>query len=321
MERQSKILILGAGGLIGGKIATQLQEQGFKQVIACTHFDLELTDQNAVRNFFQKIRPEYVFFCAVKAITDFSAGQVGDAEELEDNLLMVDYTMQACRDYGVKRAIFLGSAMLYPWNIEPMPEQYTEDMLEHFNLKGYSRSMESAVLSKLLTYKLCHYYRRQYSCDFLYCLPVHIYGGFMGRKNLYFIERLVMEICDAKLQNRPEVFLDVYGQGTARKSILHVVDCASALLAVMESYRGDSIAVNIASEETTCWREIVEAICKILDYQGKVYFNTEKRENTLSRICDVQKLNALGWKPYYTVESGLMSICQEYLTLRGHNES
>lgn len=320
MEQQSNILILGAGGLIGGRIVAQLRERGFERVMACTHSDLELTDQKAVRAFFQKARPEYVFFCAVKAITDFSAGQVGDAEELEENLLMVDYTMQACRDNGVKRAIFLGSAMLYPWNIDPIPERYTEDMLEHFNLKGFSPPMESAVLSKLLTYKLCRYYRRQYGCDFLYCLPVHIYGGFAGRRNLYFTERLVMEICDAKRQKRPEIFLDVYGEGVARKSLLHVDDCASALLAVMETYQGESVAINIASEETTCWREIVETICKIVDYQGRVSFHTKKRENRTSRISDTKKLSALGWKPHFTIESGLRSICQEYLALGEQNE-
>lgn len=312
MDRQSKILILGAGGLIGRRIAAQLQERGYINVTACCHSDLDLLDQTAVARFVQNLCPDYVFFCAVKTITDFSAGQVGDAEELEENLLMTVNTMRSCRSCGVKRMIFLGSAMLYPWNIEPEPERYTEEMIERFNLKGYSKSMEAAVLSKLLTYKLCCYNRRQYGSDILYCLPVHIYGGFAGRRNFYLIERLVMEICEAKLHDVPDLRLDIYGQGIARKGFLHVDDCASALISVMSDYRGNRVAINIAPEETTCWSEIVRMICKITDYRGRIEFETDKPENLVARISDSSILSSLGWKQRYTMEQGLKALCQEY---------
>jgi len=316
LDLKSRILILGAGGLIGGEIASQLKMRGFENVTACTHSELELTNREDVQNYFQTLRPEYVFFCAVKAITDFGAGRVGDAEELEENILMVTNTLRSCRDCGVKKSVFLGSAMLYPWNITPAPERFTEEMLDEFNLKGYSRLMESAVLSKLLTYKLCCYYRKQYGSDIICCLPVHIYGGFSGRKNLYLLERMVMELCDGKQNDATEVKLNVYGQGIARKSIMHVDDCADAVITVMEHYHGDSLAVNIAPEETTCWSEVTEEICKIIDYHGKVYFNTEKHENLTARICDSGKLKALGWKPRYTLESGLKKICAEYMEMK-----
>lgn len=320
MDLSSRILVLGAGGLIGSRIVSQLKNRRFEHVTACAHSELELTDRGDVREYFQALRPEYVFFCAVKAITDFSAGQVGDAEELEENFLMVSNTLQACREYGVKRSIFLGSAMLYPWNIVPVPERYTEDMLEEFNLRGFSNPMESAVLSKLLTYKLCCYYRKQYGSDIICCLPVHIYGGFSGRKNLYLLERMVMALCDAKRNDIAELKLDVYGQGIAQKSIMHVDDCASALIAVMESYQGDDVAVNIATEETTCWSEVVKIICEAIDYRGKVTFNTEKHENLTARICDAGKLKVLGWEPHYTLESGIEAICKEYIELKYHYE-
>lgn len=313
MDRQSKILIIGAGGLIGGRIALQLQERGFTNVTACRHSDLDLLDQAAVAAYIRNLCPEYVFFCAVRTITDFSAGQVGDAEELEDNLLMTVNTLRSCRACGVKRMIFLGSAMLYPWNISPEPERYTEEMLEDFNLKGYSRSMEAAVLSKLLTYKLCCYSRRQFGTDILFCLPIHIYGGFAGRKNFFLIERLVMEICEAKLRNEPALRLDVYGKGIARKEFLHVDDCADAVITLMERYQGDDIVVNIAPEETTCLSEIVKTICKIIDYHGDISFNSEKHENLTARISDCNKLKMLGWKPRYTLETGMKVLCEEYM--------
>ena len=177
--------------------------------------------------------------------------------------------------------------------------------------------MESAVLSKLFAYKLCQFYRRQYGCDYIYCLPVHIYGGLTGRKNFYFTERMVMDMCEAKHKGKAELFLDVYGKGIAKRNLLHVDDCADAIITVMERYCGEEGVINIASDEIVSWRTVVDSLGKITDYHGKILFNEDREENLTSRVCSCRKLREMGWTPKYDIERGLRELCAEYAALKG----
>lgn len=317
MKKDFRILVLGAGGLIGSRIVNQLTRSGYHRVIACDHRQLELTNQRAVHEYFMKEKPDYLYFCAVKSITDFDNTTVGDADELYSNSMMVCNTIQAALESGVKKAIFLGSAMLYPWNLDPCPDRLSEDLLDRFNISGYSPAMQSAVLSKLFEYKMCQFYKKQYGCNFIYCLPAHIYGGFSGRKNLYFTERVVMDICDAKLSNAPSLYLDVFGKGEACKNLLHVDDCAGAIIYTMNHYESDDVAINIVSDEIVTWSQLVKYVCEIVGYEGTITFNTERKENMSNRLCSTKKLNSLGFKPEISIYEGLKMLCSEYLQMKG----
>lgn len=311
MEKQSNILVIGKG-LIGSKIYQQLKELHYQNVTITTHSDLELLDQSAVNKYFEVHLPKYVFFCAVKSITDFESNQVGDADELYMNIMMQCNVIEAARVHGVEKMIMLGSAMLYPWNLsikEPMPEE----CLEQFNLSGFREPMQAAVIGKFTGMKLCQYYNKQYGTKFIYCLPTHVYGGFVGRKNLYLLERLVMDICNAKKQGQKELFLDIFGEGIAPKQFLHVDDCASAIIYIMERYHPDTFStINVGSFETCCWKNIVEIIQELVQYNGTIRFNYERKENMANRICSTQKLKELGWMPKFSIKQGLKQLCDEY---------
>ena len=318
MEKQSNVLVIGKG-LIGNKIYEQLLEHGYLNVTVTTHSDLELLSQAEVNAYFEKHRPEYVFFCAVKSITDFESGQVGDADELYMNVLMQCNIIEAARVYGVKKMILLGSAMLYPWNLgqeEPMEET----CLEKFNLPGYRSPMHAAVIGKFVAMKLCQYYNKQYGIEFIYCLPSHIYGGFAGRKNLYLLERLVMDICDAKSEGKHDLFLDIFGEGISQKQFLHVDDCASAIICIMERYHPDELCtINVGSFETCCWKSIVENIQELVHYDGTIRFNSDRKENMANRISSVEKLRVLGWTPKISIKDGLRQLCSEYQNIKRGN--
>lgn len=207
----------------------------------------------------------------------------------------------------------LGSAMLYPWNIPIENNVLHENQLEHFNLQGYRPSMHAAVIGKMVALKLCEYYNKQYETKFIYCLPTHIYGGFSERKSLYLLERLVMQICDAKLENRNELFLDIFGKGIAKKQFLHVDDCANAVITVMENYEcTDYPAINIGSSEISCWKSIVDAICNTVGYNGKIQFNSERSENMANRICSIDELTKIGWAQQISMQQGITMLCNEY---------
>ena len=313
MKCDANIVVFGSGGLIGSEIVKTLQKLSYSNITSCSHEDLELLNQAKVNLFFKEKQPQYIFFCAVKAITNFDSGHCIDAAEMYSNIMMQFNVMEAARMYNVKKAIFLGSAMLYPWNNEHQNELLCESLLEDFRINQFRDSMKSTVLSKFVTMKMCQYYYQQYGSNFIYAIPTHIYGGLKNRKHLYFLENLVIELCEAKLNNKNSIKLDIYGEGKARKQILHVQDCANAIITLMKYYENYLEPVNIGTNQYESWSSIVEKICEIINYKGEITFNVDKPERLENRLCSIEKLTHLGWSPKIDIDNGLRCLCNEYL--------
>lgn len=316
MEKNSKIIVFGAGGLIGSEIVNLLKIQDYSNVIACTHNELDLENQAAVKAYFCSHKPNYIFFCAVKSITNFDTEKCIDAAEMYSNIIMQLNVMEAARINNVHKAIFLGSAMLYPWNDEHENELLQEKYIEDFRIMQYRDSMKSTVLSKFVSMKLCQYYYKQYGCKYIYAIPTHIYGNFKERKNLYFLETMVQDLCDAKLSGKKEIFIDIFGEGKARKQILHVKDCAEAIILSLDKYEDFWEPINIGSEKPETWSSIVKIICQLIGYDGKVIFNSERKENLSNRICSINKIKNLGWTQKISMEDGLRDLCKEYINTK-----
>ena len=251
----------------------------------------------------------------MKSITDFESDNRPDAEELQSNLLMICHVVECAQKYLTKKAVFLGSAMLYPWEENHKGLLTEESLLERPNLQKYRISMESAVLSKYVSMKLCQYYQQQYGCNFVYVIPAHIYGGFANRKNLYFLEKIVQSICAAKIRNADSLYLDVFGEGKALKQFLHVKDCADAIIKVMQFYEDYGVPINIASNKPESWSSIVQMICEIVNYKGRINFNSARKEDLTNRLCSTEKLKSMGWKQKITMKAGLESLCKEYMEM------
>lgn len=316
VNKNGKIVVFGSKGLIGGEIYKQLIKHKYSAVIECSHNDLELTDQSAVNDYFKKIKPDYIIFCAVQSVTDFESQELNDARELYANIIMQCNVLEAAKNYNVKRGVFLGSAMLYPWNNVHENEKLREEFLQEYDFREYRESMKATVLSKFVAMQMCQYYSMQYNCEYIYAIPTHIYGSIRNRKNLYFLEHLVMDICDAKLDGEKKLKLDVYGEGKAQKQFLHVSDCASAIIAAFEQYSNFREPINISTDEVESWSTIVEKICNIVGYSGEISFNNDRQENMMNRICSIEKLESIGWHPQISMYDGLTQLCNEYLEQR-----
>ena len=314
MEKSAKVAVFGASGLIGNALVDVLQGKGYKNIVPCLHSEVDLIDQAQVNAFFEQAKPEYFFFCAHKNVSNFHTGEMIDAAESYSNIMMLCNVMEAAKNQKVKKAVFVGSAMLYPWDKVDRVKPMEESRLEEYRYLGYSESMRSTVLSKFVGLKLCQYYYLQYGCPFVYALPTHIYGSLSNRRSLYFLERIVIDIAEAKCKGLPEVYLDVYGKGMAQKQFLYASDCADALIAVMEKYTDFESPINISSPQATCWREIVETACEIIGYKGKIKFNSAHPENMANRLVSVEKLEGLGWTPKIGIQEGLLRLCKEHLT-------
>ena len=122
MTPRSRIYVAGHRGLVGSAIVRRLQAAGHTQVITRTHAELDLTDEQATRAFFQAERPEFVFLAAAK-VGGIVANNTYPAEFIRDNLAIQTNVIHAAWHAGVQRLLFLGSSCIYPKLApQPMPE-------------------------------------------------------------------------------------------------------------------------------------------------------------------------------------------------------
>lgn len=169
MDKNAKIYIAGHRGLVGSAIWKQLQNQGFTNLIGKTSSELNLTNSQAVADFFQKEKPEYVFLAAAK-VGGIMANNTYRAEFIYDNLMIQNNIIHQSYLNGVKKLLFLGSTCIYPKEApQPMPEDcLLTSPLEYTN--------EPYAIAKIAGIKMCESYNLQYGTNFISVMPTNLYG-------------------------------------------------------------------------------------------------------------------------------------------------
>lgn len=180
MKRGSKILVLGASGLVGSAIVRKLLEKGYKN-IAGTYktrnprfegiklFQVDFTNQKETEKFFEQFRPEYVFFAAAK-VGGILANNTYKADFIYENMAIAVNVIHTSYTYGVKKLLNLGSSCIYPRH-SPQP------MKEGYLLTGpLEPTNEPYALAKISAIKLCRYFNDQYGTNFISAMPTNLYG-------------------------------------------------------------------------------------------------------------------------------------------------
>jgi len=346
MEKNSKIYIAGHRGLVGSAILKNLQEKGYTNLITRTHAQLDLTNQQAVAEFFEEEKPEYVFLAAAK-VGGIVANNTYRADFIYENLAIQNSVMHQSYLHKVKKLLFLGSTCIYPKNCpQPMKEEYLlTDELEYTN--------EPYAIAKIAGIKMCESYNIQYGTNFISVMPTNLYGpndNFDLEKS-HVLPALMRKIHLAKLlseERYDEVIKDlnvatieeareylskfgvdenkveIWGSGKPRREFLWSEDMADACVFIMENrdfsdtYDENNkeirnTHINIGTGEDISIKELAMLIKKIVGYKGELYFNTEKPDGTMKKLTDVTKLNSLGWKYKTDLESGIKEIYKWYL--------
>ena len=169
MNKDSKIYVAGHRGLVGSAIVKNLQAKGYQNIIFRTHAQLDLTNTEAVSQFFAQEKPEYVFLAAAK-VGGIIANNVYRGEFIYDNMMIQNNVVHQSYLGGVKKLMFLGSTCIYPKNCpQPMKEDYLlTDVLEYTN--------EPYAIAKIAGIKLCESYNLQYNTNFISVMPTNLYG-------------------------------------------------------------------------------------------------------------------------------------------------
>ena len=304
MDTQSKIYVAGHRGLAGSAIVRKLKKEGYENLLLKTSGELDLRNQEKVKDFFEKEKPEFVFLAAAK-VGGINANNMYPADFIYDNLCIQNNVVHQSYKNRVKKLFFLGSSCIYPKNSpQPIKEEYL--------LSGYLEPTNDAyAVAKIAGIKMCQSYHKQYGCNFISAMPTNLYGpgDNYDLKNSHVLPALLRKFHEAKMNNEPTV--TVWGTGKPRREFLHVDDLADACYFLMQNYNEPEI-VNVGTGKDITIGEMANMIKGISGYKGEIIFDTSMPDGTFQKLLDVSKINGLGWKEKIGFEEGLRKVYEEY---------
>jgi GDP-L-fucose synthase len=309
MEKDEKIFIAGHGGMIGSALLRRLIKDGFKNVVIS--YEMDLTDQKSVFDFFMKEEPCYVFLGSAK-IGGIPANSRYPAEFIYSNLQTQANVIHSAWKSGVNKLLFLGSSCIYPKDcLQPMKEEY----LMSGKLEPTS---EPYAIAKIAGIRMCQSYNRQYGTDYISAIPADIYGpdDDFNPETGHVLPALISKMYEAKSKNKDEVV--VWGSGSPRRECLHVDDLADACLFLMENYK-ESEMINIGSGEDLSIKEMAQLIKDVSGYPGEIVFDTSKPDGAPRKLLDVSKIKKLGWSRRIAPDEGIRQTYQWYMKSFGGN--
>jgi len=303
----SKIYIPGHRGMVGSAINRKLESKGYQNLLTRTHSELDLTNQQAVNEFFEEMRPEYVFLAAAK-VGGIMANSMYPAEFIYENLMIEANVIHAAYTNSVKKLLFLGSSCIYP-KLAPQP------LKEEYLLTGELEvTNEAYAIAKIAGIRLCKHYNEQYGTNFISVMPTNLYGpdDNYDPETSHAMAALIRRFHDAKVNDTSQVV--VWGTGSPMREFLHVDDMADACVYLMENYDISDIGefVNIGVGEDLTIRDLAELIKGIVGYEGEIVFDTSKPDGTPRKLLDVTKLHNLGWQAKISLEGGIKQAYNWY---------
>lgn len=312
MKSTSKIYVAGHRGMAGSAIKRKLESKGYSNLVFRTHIELDLTNQQAVNEFFESERPEYVFLAAAK-VGGILANSTYPAEFIYENLMIEANVIHAAYAYGVKKLLFLGSSCIYP-KLAPQP------LKEEYLLTGaLEMTNEAYAVAKIAGIRLCKHYNQQYGTNFISVMPTNLYGpnDNYDLETSHVMAALIRKFHEAKINNEPEVI--VWGTGTPRREFLHADDMADACVYLMENYDASDIGefVNIGVGEDLAIKELAELIMDIVGYEGRIVYDTSKPDGTPQKLLDVTKLHSMGWRAKIPLREGIQKVYEDYMRMAG----
>jgi GDP-L-fucose synthase len=309
-----KIFVAGHNGMVGSAIVRQLSQQGDVELVLRSRSELDLLNQQAVTDFFEKENIDQVYLAAAK-VGGIVANNTYPAEFIHQNLMIQCNIIHGAHLAGVQDLLFLGSSCIYPKLAEqPMTETaLLTDTLEPTN--------EPYAIAKIAGIKLCESYNRQYGRNYRSVMPTNLYGenDNFHPENSHVIPALLRRFHEAKLDGLAEVV--AWGSGKPMREFLHVNDMAAASIYVMnlsqavyEANTQEMLShINVGTGVDCTIRELVETVAKVVGYEGSISFDATKPDGAPRKLMNVDRLKDLGWEYSINLEQGLTETYEWFL--------
>jgi nucleoside-diphosphate-sugar epimerase len=310
----TKYYIAGHRGMVGGAITRQLRAAGETDIVTRTHAELDLTDQQAVRNLMQAERPDVVILAAAK-VGGIHANNTYPAEFIYENLMIECNIIHQAFEAGVQKLLQLGSSCIYP---KAVPQPMREDALLTGTLEPTN---EPYAVAKIAGIKLCESYNRQHGVDYRSVMPTNLYGpgDNFHPDNSHVMPALIRRFHEAARDGLDEVV--IWGSGTPRREFLHVDDMAAASLFVLNLPKATYDAntdpmlshINVGTGVDISILDLAQVVAKVTGFNGKISTDPTRPDGTMRKLMDIGRLSQMGWSASIQLEQGLADTYEWYL--------
>ena len=297
MDKSALIYVAGHAGLVGSSVVRTLKRRGATNLLLPPRAELDLRDQSAVRAFFAKHRPAYVFVAAAK-VGGILFNQRFQADFLYENMMIAGNVIHSAAEYEAEKLLYLGSSCIYP---KLCPQPIKEQSLLSGPLEPTN---EGYALAKIAGLKLCEKFATQYGKRFIAAMPTNLYGpgDNFHPEHSHVIPGMMRRFHEAKLTNARDV--TIWGSGTPRREFLHVDDLSEALVQMMERYEEPSF-LNVGCGSDVTILELAQTLQRVIGFKGEIVLDRSKPDGTPRKMLDTTKINEFGWTARIELERGL----------------
>ena len=299
------IFVAGHRGLVGSAIVRRLERGGYRNLILATRSELDLTDQAAVRSFFEARRPDRVILAAAK-VGGIMANSTCPADFIYQNLAIEVNIIHEAWRAGVKKLLFLGSSCIYP-KLAPQPLKE-----EYLLTSSLEPTNEAYAIAKIAGLKMCEYYNRQYGARFISVMPTNLYGpgDNFDLETSHVLPAMIRKFHEAK--ERGDRSVTLWGTGRPRREFLYVEDLADACVFLMENYESPEF-VNVGTGTDITIAGLAELVRHTVGFEGGVLWDDTKPDGTPRKLLDVSRMKELGWSAAIALEEGLKRTYEWYV--------
>jgi len=305
MEKNSKILVAGANGMVGSAIVRNLESRGYRNIIKGTRKSVDFTDELITDEYIQSVEPDYVFVAAAK-VGGIMANNNYKADFLTENLRIQTNIIDSSYRWGIKKLLFLGSSCIYPkFAIQPI----TEDQLMTGSLEPTN---DAYALAKIVGLKMCQAYREQYGFNAISLMPTNLYGpnDNFNPETSHVLPSMIAKFHNA-LSHSENREVKLWGDGSAMREFLHVDDLAEACYTCMQNYH-EPEHINVGTGEDITIKHLSETIADVVGYDCAINWDTTKPNGTPRKVLNVDKIKSLGWEPKIDLLTGIKSTYEWY---------
>ncbi|MEV3853947.1 GDP-L-fucose synthase [Streptomyces sp. NPDC050095] len=298
LSRTARVHIAGHRGLVGSALVRHFRSEGFQDLMLYGSDRVDLRDRDAVRRLYADQRPRVVVLAAAR-VGGIAANAARPVDFLSDNLRIQVNVLDAAREFGVERLLFLGSSCIYPKHAE-------QPIRESALLTGPLEPTNDAyALAKIAGIKHVQALRTQYGLTgYIAAMPTNLYGpgDNTDPATSHVLPAMLRRTHEA--HTRGDTRLTHWGTGTPRREFLHVDDLARACLFLLEHYDADE-PVNVGRGEDVTLSELADLVAETVGYRGEIAWDETHPDGTPRKLLDVSRLTALGWKPEIALRDGV----------------
>ena len=305
MKTHTKIYIAGHKGMVGGAVWRTLSDKGYSNLIGVSSKELDLRNQQAVKDFVVKEKPDAIIVAAAK-VGGILANNSFPYRFLMENMQIQNNLIDAALQNGIDKFIFLGSSCIYPkMALQPLKEEYLlTGPLEPTN--------EWYAIAKISGVKACEAIRKQHGKDYVSLMPTNLYGTHdnFDLKSSHVLPAMIRKFHEAKNNNHSEVVL--WGSGTPMREFLFADDLAEAVVFALENKLPEYL-YNIGTGVDLTIKELAEIIQNVVGHTGELIWDSSKPDGTPRKLMDVSKIHALGWRHKTNLELGIKKTYKWFL--------